>query len=66
MEKEREIINAHFFMQEKNQLMQRSIDELNSKILPTVNAKRIEEILLKIREISNSKSELEKENKDLR
>jgi hypothetical protein len=53
-------------MQEKCQLMQRNIDELNGKILPTVNAKRIEEILLKIREISNSKSELEKENKDLR
>lgn len=26
MEKEREIINAHFFMQEKGQLMQRNID----------------------------------------
>lgn len=29
-------------MQEKAQLMQRSIDDLNSKILPTVNPKRIE------------------------
>lgn len=45
-------------MQEKGQLMQRSIDDLNAKILPTVNAKRIEDILLKIREISNSKTEL--------
>jgi hypothetical protein len=26
MEKEREIINTHFFMQEKAQLMQRNID----------------------------------------
>ena len=42
LEKEREIINAHFFMQEKAQLMQRSIDDLNSKILPTVNPKKIE------------------------
>jgi hypothetical protein len=29
--------------------MQRNIDELNGKILPTVNPHKIEEILLKIR-----------------
>lgn len=66
MEKEREIINTHFFMQEKNQLMQRNIDELNAKILPTINGNKIEEILTKIKEISSSKTELEKENKELR
>jgi hypothetical protein len=42
-------MNAHFFFQEKGQLMQRTIDELNSRILPTLNPKKVEEILLKIR-----------------
>jgi hypothetical protein len=66
IEKEREIINAHFFLQEKGQELQRTIDDLTDKILPTVSAQRIEEILLKIRDISTSKTELEKQNKEIR
>lgn len=38
--------------------MQRNIDELTDKIMPTVSANRIQDILLKIRDISNSKTEL--------
>lgn len=63
MDKEREIINAHFFFQDKANLMQLSIDQLHSQILPTLNPHKVNDILLKIRDISSSKTQLEKENK---
>ena len=58
MEKEREIINAHLFMQDKNNLLQQSIDQLKSKLLPTLNPHKVNDILLKIRDISTAKTEL--------
>ncbi len=43
--------------------MQMSIDALQEKILPTLNPQKVNEILFKIRDISQSKTQLEKENK---
>jgi hypothetical protein len=66
MDKEREIINAHFFFQEKNKLLQHTIDQLHSQILPTLNPSKVQDILMKIRDISTGKSQLEKENREIR
>lgn len=65
MEKEKEIINTHFFLQNKTSLLQQQIDQLKSKILPTVNPAKVNEVLLKIKEIANSKTQLEKHSRDL-
>lgn len=35
-------------------------------MLPTVNPSRVEEILIRVREVTSSKSQLEQENKELR
>ena len=63
MDKEREIINAHFYFQEKANLMQHNIDQLHSQILPTLNPHKVNDILLKIRDIATAKTQLEKENR---
>ena len=65
MEKEKEIINTHFFLQNKTSLLQQQIDQLQAKILPTVNPAKVNEVLLKIKEIANSKTQLEKHSRDL-
>ena len=41
MEKEKEVINTHFFLQNKTTLLQQQIDQLQSKILPTVNPAKV-------------------------
>lgn len=64
-EKEREIIKTHLFMQDKTNLLQSRIDELQLQILPTLNPHKVSDILHKIRDIAQSKSQLEKEHKDL-
>jgi len=53
-------------MREKTNLMQKSIDSLTSKILPTVTPTKIDEITNKLRQISSSKTQLEDQNKVLR
>lgn len=53
-------------MREKNNLMQREIDSLTSKIIPTITSSKIDEIISKLRQISLSKSQLEEQNKALR
>lgn len=46
--------------------MQKNIDALAAKILPTVTLTKIDEFIIKLRSISNSKSQLEEQNKTLR
>ena len=53
-------------MKEKTNLMQKNIDALTSRILPTVTVTKIDEFIVKLRQISNSKSQLEEQNKALR
>lgn len=53
-------------MKEKTNLMQKTIDSLTGKILPTVTVTKIDEITNKLRQISSSKSQLEEQNKALR
>lgn len=53
-------------MKEKTNLMQKNIDSLTSRILPTVTVTKIDEFIVKLRQISNSKSQLEEQNKALR
>ena len=53
-------------MREKNNLMQREIDSLTSKIIPTIISSKIDEIISKLRQISLYKSQLEEQNKALR
>ena len=53
-------------MKEKSNLMQKNIDSLAAKILPTVTLTKIDEFIIKLRSISNSKSQLEEQNKALR
>ena len=65
MDKEREIIQTYLFMQEKTNLLQHNIDELQSKILPTLNPHKVNDILARIREIGQSKTQLEKQNRDI-
>lgn len=38
--------------------LQAKVDNLTSKILPTINASKMEEFILKLREISSSKTQL--------
>ena len=53
-------------MKEKSNLQQKNIDGLTARILPTVTITKIDEFILKLRTISNSKSQLEEQNKSLR
>ena len=43
-------------MREKTNLLQKSIDTLTAKILPTVTISKIDEFMSKLRQISTSKS----------
>ena len=47
-------------------MLQKQIDDLTNKILPTVSPHKIEEMLVKMREISTSKTELERQNREMR
>ena len=58
LEKELDFVNTHIFMKEKYNLQQGKIDELSAKIFPTVSVNKIEEFIVRVREISNSKSQL--------
>jgi len=62
-EKEREIIKTHMFLQDKTNLLQSNIDQLQLQILPTLNPHKVNDILHKIRDIAQSKTQLEKEHK---
>lgn len=53
-------------MMEKSNLLQKKIDTATSKILPTVSINKIDEFIGKLRLISNSKSQLEEQNKALK
>ena len=59
-------MNTHVIMNENMNLQQSKIDTLSSKILPTISSAKIEEFIIKLREISNSKSQLEEQNQALR
>lgn len=65
-EKQKEIVNIHLAMMEKSNLLQKKIDTATSKILPTVSINKIDEFIGKLRLISNSKSQLEEQNKALK
>ena len=52
------MVNVHLAMMEKSNLLQKKIDTLTSKILPTVSITKIDEFVSKLRAISNSKSQL--------
>lgn len=52
-------------MQDRTNLLQSSIDQLQSQILPTLNPHKVNDILHKMRDIALSKSQLEKQHKDL-
>lgn len=52
-------------MQNKTGLLQQEIDQLQAKMLPTINPHKVNEVLSKIKDIANSKTQLEKQNKDL-
>lgn len=45
-------------MREKTNLMQKTIDSLTGKILPTITISKIDDVVSKLRQISNSKSQL--------
>ena len=47
-------------------MLQRTIDTLSSKVLPTITLEKVEELALRLREVANGKSELEQANKKLR
>lgn len=66
MEREREVVQAHFLFQEKVKLLQQTIDTLQGQILPTLDPQKVQDILAKIRDISRSKSQLEQEHKELK
>ena len=66
IEKEKEIVNAHVMMRENMNIQQSKIDDLSAKILPTISSAKIDEFIIKLREISNSKSQLEEQNQGLR
>lgn len=66
VEKEKEIVNAHLLMKEKSNLLQKNIDALTARILPTVTISKIDDFIMKLRQISTSKSQLEEQNKALR
>jgi len=65
-DKQSEIINTHLFLREKSNMLQRTIDTLSSKVLPTITLEKVEELALRLREVANGKSELEQANKKLR
>lgn len=66
MEREREVVQAHFLLQEKVKMMQQNIDSLQGQILPTLDPQKVQDILAKIREISKSKSQLEQQHKEIK
>jgi hypothetical protein len=49
MEREREVVQAHFLFQEKSKIMQQAIDQLHGQILPTLDPQKVQDILAKIR-----------------
>lgn len=65
-DKQSEIINTHLFLREKSNMLQRTIDTLSSKVVPTITLEKVEELALRLREVANGKSELEQTNKKLR
>lgn len=53
-------------MREKTNLMQKNIDSLTAKLLPTIESSKIDDFISKLRQISTAKSQLEEQNKSLR
>ena len=53
-------------LKENSNIQQSKIDELSAKILPTISGAKMDEFIIKLREISNSKSQLEEQNQALR
>lgn len=53
-------------MREKTNLLQKNIDTLTAKIVPTMSMSKIDQFMSKLRAISTSKSQLEEQNKSLR
>jgi hypothetical protein len=53
-------------MREKTNLMQKTIDSLTGQALPMITLAKLDEMTNKLRQISNSKSQLEDQNKTLR
>lgn len=56
MDKQSEIINTHLFLREKSNMLQRTIDTLSAKVLPTITLEKVEELALRLREVANNKS----------
>lgn len=65
-EKEKEIINTHVFFQEKCKLQQLKIDDLSLKIIPAITIEKMQDYLIKLRDVTNTKTNLEEENSRLR
>ena len=64
--KDKEIISTHLFFREKSAMQQRNIDNLSGMILPTVTLSKVEGLAIKLRELSQGRSELEEQNRKLR
>ena len=47
------------FFQQKCKLQQMRIDDLSLKIIPAITIEKMQDYMIKLREISNSKSSLE-------
>jgi hypothetical protein len=58
LEKEKEIVAVYLEMREKNNLMQRTIDGLTARVLPSVSSSKLDELTNKLRQISSFKSQL--------
>ena len=53
------------FLQDKTSLLQQTIDQLQAKMLPTLNPHKVNEVLLKIKDIALAKTQLEKNHRDI-